>query len=144
MLSSMKLNIMLLTVGLLCAACSSAEPLPEQDLSLDDLPPPSGPAYVENFGRLPVRGPMILFFSKVADPFSERSDAVLRSVYGSGAALFTTYRLDLGSSTGAKLKYAVFTEDTFVSVSGSGTVQSIVHPSAQQIRELLKTGRISQ
>ncbi len=107
------------------------------DLSNDDV------LYTEYSDRLVGQGESsVLFFSKPTDPFSMKSDAVIRATYGSGAALVSTYRLDFQTSTGARLKYGVLVEDTFVLVDSTGArVANFVHPPADVIGTILR-GRL--
>ena len=81
----------------------------------------------------------VLFFYRETDPFSVRSDAVIRSVYGTGGAVVSTYRLDFSTSTGARLKYGVLVEDTFVLLDAQGErVAGFIHPTDEEVRIILR------
>lgn len=89
-----------------------------------------------------LRGGGILFFAKDGDPFSAAHDKILQALYESGSVSVTTYRVDYGSSTGARLRYGVVVEDTFVLLGPSGErVASLVHPSEEDISILVR-GRL--
>lgn len=81
----------------------------------------------------------VLFFFRATDPFSVRNDAIIRSVYGTGAAVVSTYRVDYPTSTGARIKYGVLIEDTFVLLDAQGQrVASFIHPTEEEIRIILR------
>lgn len=132
---------------LLLAACG------ETPQAVDPVVPPAssseeavvnlnkgGVVYREYSDKLIGRGKSsVLFFFKADDPFSIRSDAAIRNVYGTGGAVVTTYRLDFPSSTGARLKYGVLVEDTFVLLDAQGErVASFIHPTDEEIRIILR------
>ena len=80
----------------------------------------------------------VLFFQQPADPFSQRSDHILRQAYASGSAKISTYRLDSGTASGMKLAYGVLLPDTFVVVSATGAkITSILHPNVGELRSLI-------
>lgn len=99
-----------------------------------------GVEYREYSDKLVGRGKSsVLFFAKEGDPFSIRSDAAIRAIYGTGAAVVTTYRLDYPTSTGARIKYGVVVEDTFVLLDAQGQrVTSLIHPTVEEIRIILR------
>lgn len=84
----------------------------------------------------------ILFFAKDGDPFSVRSDHALHTLYESGSVSVNTYRVDFPSSTGARLKYGVIVENTFVLLDASGQrVAAFIHPTEDDIAVLVR-GRL--
>lgn len=99
-----------------------------------------GVTYTEYSDRIIGRGKSsVLFFFRPTDPFSVRNDAVIRAVYGTGAAVVSTYRVDYPTSTGARLKYGVLIEDTFVLLDAQGQrVASFIHPTDEEIRIILR------
>lgn len=99
-----------------------------------------GVTYTEYSDRVIGRGKSsVLFFFRPTDPFSVRNDAVIRAVYGTGAAVVSTYRVDYPTSTGARLKYGVLIEDTFVLLDAQGQrVASFIHPTDEEIRIILR------
>lgn len=83
----------------------------------------------------------VLFFAKDADPFSRLSDQRLKSLYGSGAATISTYRVPFNESAVLQLKYGVFVEDTFVLVgTGAQRLGLIIHPSERELKEMIGGG----
>lgn len=99
-----------------------------------------GVVYTNYSDRLVGRGKnSVLFFFKPADPFSLQSERVIQSVYGTGAAVVTTYRVDYPTATGARLKYGVLIEDSFVLLDTAGErVATFIHPSPEEIRIILR------
>lgn len=128
---------------LLLSACGSSA----SDLSaalvplerIDDV----GPAYTDYSPRsLDSRNGAILFFAKTDDPFSVSHDQLLQSLYSSGSVAVPTYRIDFGSATGARLRYGVVIEDTFILLDASGErIGAYTHPSPEDIAILVQ-GRI--
>lgn len=89
-------------------------------------------------GDLATGRPVALFFHQNADPFSQRSDRLLRQWYGSGAVDVSTLRVDVGTASGMTLAFSVLLPDTFVLLNASGSkVASVLHPTAQELRSLL-------
>lgn len=81
---------------------------------------------------------IVLFFQQSGDVFSQRSDRLLKQLYGSGAATVSTLRLDAGTASGMKLQFTVLLPDTFVLVNGSGAkVSATLHPNADELRNLV-------
>ncbi|MFA5799530.1 MAG: hypothetical protein WC840_01055 [Candidatus Peribacteraceae bacterium] len=101
------------------------------------------PVYTLFSPRLVGKGEsVLLFFAQAADPFSSQSDRTLQTVYASGSALLSTYRLDYGSSTGARFTYGVIVPDTFVLLSPDGARKTnVIHPSETELRTLLGPSR---
>ncbi len=129
------------------AACGTTSPVTKQQVTKKIVNSSSvanlnkgGVIYTDYSGSLVGRGKSsVLFFFKASDPFSVRNDATIRSVYGSGAAVVTTYRLDFLTSTGARLQYGVLLEDTLVLLDTAGQrVASFIHPSEEEIRIILR------
>jgi len=84
----------------------------------------------------------ILFFATTDDPFSVSHDQLLQRLYASGSVSVPTYRVDFGSATGARLRYGVVIEDTFILLDASGErVGAYTHPSPEDIAILVQ-GRI--
>ncbi|MDD5055906.1 MAG: hypothetical protein PHZ00_06605 [Candidatus Peribacteraceae bacterium] len=80
----------------------------------------------------------VLFFAKDADPFSRLSDQRLQTLYGSGSATLSTYRVPFNESADLQLRYGVFVEDTFVLVgTGAERLSLIIHPSEMELKELI-------
>lgn len=123
------------------SGCGTPAPTPE--------PAPS-PAQTETRPRyLPYSPRMVdsrrgamLFFVKDSDPYSVEHDHLLESLYESGSVSVSTYRVDFGSATGARLKYGVIVEDTFILLDASGErVGAFTHPSTADIHVLVQ-GRV--
>ncbi len=142
--------VALLSLVLLMSGCSGREevidpvsnPTAKSASSVGSgstLKPASTLEYAEySEGILDSRRPLVLFLAQNADVFSQRSDRLLKQLYGSGAAKISTYRLDAGTATGMKLTYNVLLPDTFVVVSSSGMiVSSILHPNALELNLLI-------
>lgn len=86
-----------------------------------------------------VQGKTTLLFFASDDPFSAASEAYLHKVYGSGAAKVSAYRLEFGSSTGARLTHGVLVPNTFVLLDASGQrVTAVIHPSQEELSILLR------
>ena len=84
----------------------------------------------------------VLFFAKDSDPFSKMSEQRLKTIYGSGAATVSTYRVPFNESAELQLKYGVFVEDTFVLIgTGAQRLDLIIHPSEMELREILGGNR---
>lgn len=147
MIFGMKKAFLAACLPLLLVACGAPAPLPET------TPVPAtntgtvavnlnkgGVTYTEYSDRVIGRGKSsVLFFFRPTDPFSVRNDAVIRAVYGTGAAVVSTYRVDYPTSTGARLKYGVLIEDTFVLLDAQGQrVASFIHPTDEEIRIILR------
>jgi len=67
---------------------------------------------------------------------------MLQAIYASGSALLSTYRLDYGSSTGARFTYGVIVPDTFVLLGPDGVRKTnVIHPSEAELRALLGPSR---
>lgn len=142
----MKKAFVTLLCTFLCASCGGPPPPAASEVSPDTAEPgvvnlnKGGVVYREYAEKLVGRGKSsVLFFAKEGDPFSVRSDAAIRAVYGTGAAVVTTYRLDYPTSTGARIKYGVVVEDTFVLLDAQGQrVTSLIHPTVEEIRIILR------
>lgn len=77
----------------------------------------------------------ILFFAKAGDPFTKDYDALLKKLALSGTLVTSVYRLEFGSSTGARFHYGTVTGNTFLVLGpGRERIRSLVHPT---LRELL-------
>ncbi len=146
MLFLMKKAFLAAFLPLLLTACGSAPQVPDTA-----TPTSSSGTVVQNLNKGGVtytdysdrsigRGKSsVLFFFRATDPFSVRNDAIIRSVYGTGAAVVSTYRVDYPTSTGARLKYGVLIEDTFVLLDAQGQrVASFIHPTDDEIRIILR------
>ena len=101
------------------------------------------PVYTLYHARLIGKGESaLLFFAQAADLFSSRSDQRLQAIYASGSALLSTYRLDYGSSTGARFTYGVIVPDTFVLLGPDGVRKTnVIHPSETELQALLGPSR---
>lgn len=123
---------------LLFSACGGAAPAEEVPAKAEV--PSSVPVYAEYSSRgVDTRHGAILFFAKQSDPFSAASDAALRSLYDAKTALVSTYRVDFPTSTGARLRYGVIVEDTFVLLDATGErVNAFVHPTADDLKILVR------
>ncbi len=99
------------------------------------------PVYAEYEDRITGHGrASILFFYKHHDPFSQKSDATLLTAYASGAAKYSTYRIDLDASTGAALRFGVFVPNTFVLLDQKGDrVGSLVHPTTTELLTFIQS-----
>lgn len=147
MIFLMKNALLAALLPLLLAACGGPDPLPETTTAPASTSGTvavnlnkGGVIYTEYSDRLIGRGKSsVLFFFRSTDPFSIRNDAVIRAVYGTGAAVVSTYRVDYATSTGARLKYGVLIEDTFVLLDAQGQrVASFIHPTDEEIRIILR------
>lgn len=130
---------------LFLTACGAPPPAPESTNAASSSEASvnlnkDGVIYTDYSDRLIGRGQSsVLFFFKPSDPFSVRSEAVIQSVYGTGAAVVTTYRLHYPTATGARLKYGVLVEDTFVLLDAQGQrVSNFIHPTPDEIRIILR------
>ncbi|HRH93578.1 MAG TPA: hypothetical protein PKV72_03530 [Candidatus Peribacteria bacterium] len=137
------------TAGLLLAACSS----PPSDMPDVPVPPAESGATMSGSGTHPAASvfyrdyaegdigngkPAVLFFAQTGDVFSQRSDRILKHLYGSGAANISTFRLDSGTASGMALRYTVLLPDTFLVVNGSGSkLSSILHPNPSELQKLV-------
>ncbi len=101
------------------------------------------PVYTLYNARLIGKGESaLIFFAQAADLFSSRSDRTLQAIYASGSALLSTYRLDYGSSTGARFTYGVIVPDTFVLLGPDGARKTnVIHPSETELQALLGPSR---
>lgn len=117
---------------------TSQEPAsaPSGPISIDQTP-----QYTEYADRITGRGrASVLFFSSKQDPFSIQSDRLLLSLYSSGSAKISTYRVDIDTVTGAKIRFGVFVPDTFVLIDAGGSrVGALVHPTQAELRTLVTT-----
>ncbi len=142
----MKTCVALLGFALLLSACGEPSgtvdsvPVHSQASVASSNPNQGGVIYAQYSDRLIGRGKSsVLFFFKASDPFSLRSERAIQSMYGSGSAVVSTYRLEYPTATGARIKYGVLVEDTLVLLDASGQrVASFVHPSAEEIRIILR------
>lgn len=145
MIFGMKKAFLAVFLPLLLTACGGPDPVTETVpvvntgavvVNLNK----GGVTYTEYSDRVIGRGKSsVLFFFRPTDPFSVRNDAIIRAVYGTGAAVVSTYRVDYPTSTGARLKYGVLIEDTFVLLDAQGQrVASFIHPTDEEIRIILR------
>ncbi len=138
----------------LFAACGTATPaavlstdVPASVASSQQAAPPpsadSSPSYALYQDGVIGRGKsIVLFFAKKSDPFSQRSDEMIRRVYASGAALLSTYRIDSDTSTGARLTYGIIVPDTFVLLGADGARQTnLIHPDETELKSFLAPAR---
>jgi hypothetical protein len=137
--------ITFLTFGLV--ACGSSTPIAENPTPSEEVASSVSPnlnkggvTYSDYAERTIGRGKsVVLFFFKPSDPFSEKNDGIIKAVYGTGAAVVSTYRLNYPTATGARLKYGVIVEDTFVLLDASGQrVANFIHPTEDEIRIILR------
>ncbi len=83
-------------------------------------------------------GTMLLFFGKSGDPFTKRTDKILRSLYGSGSVTMHTRYIDYDQSMSVRLQNEVITYDTLVLRVKGEILKSIVHPSQAELQSLLR------
>lgn len=128
----------LIVIGtVLLTACGNGEVVEVPNDIPVDVVPENVPTYVTDSVPLPATK-ALLFFAKEHDPFSRKNEALVRQFYGSGAAKLSTFRIDFSSATGARLKYGVLVEDTFVLLGQNGErITSILHPTTQELQSLL-------
>jgi hypothetical protein len=148
--SSFMRRIILLSCSLLLlVACGPKAPATSTDTPglvaavIPDvpLPPlPQKPAYLPFDGLLLGRDvPFVLFFAQKLDPFSERSDNVIRTVYASGSAMISTMRVEYGTATGERFRFGVVVPDSLVVLRSDGErLENLIHPSSEDIRALLR------
>lgn len=76
----------------------------------------------------------ILFFAEKSDPFSAKHDALLQRLSRSGALKIPVYRLEFGSSTGARITYGAIVPDTFVLLDAKkARSSSLIHPTDAEL-----------
>lgn len=146
MLTPMHKHVLVIAMTFFIAACGSGESvlhssvLPTSTGTVATNLNRGGVVFAQYSDKLIGRGKnSVLFFAHPSDPFSVKNDAIIRSVYGTGAAIVSTYRLDFPTATGARLKYGVLTADTFVLLDASGVrIATFIHPSADEIRIILR------
>lgn len=137
-------SIVLLVVPLALAGCGGSSPVTtDQEAPAPEAVVQSRPRYIPYSPReLDSRRGAILFFAGTGDRFSVANDHLLQSLYESGSVSVSTYRVDFGSATGARLKYGVIVEDTFILLDASGErVGAYTHPSPDEVRILVQ-GRV--
>ncbi len=124
-----------------CGAVTPAEPA--EEAPVPETAVHTKPRYIPYAPReLDSRRGAILFFASSGDRFSVNNDHLLQSLYESGSVSVSTYRVDFGSATGARLKYGVIVEDTFILLDASGErVGAYTHPSPDEVRILVQ-GRV--
>ena len=81
---------------------------------------------------------VVLFFGKSGDPFTKRTDQMLRALYGSGSVAKQTRYIDYDKSMSLRLQNEVITYDTLVLRVKGEILKSIVHPSQSELQLLLK------
>lgn len=140
----MRFVIALSIIGCLLVGCSGAEPTTVASPTVAIPTPTEVPSYVSYRDHRPRKNEQaVLFFAKSGDPFSEKTDEVLRELYGSGGMLLSTYRVDTMTDTGALLTYIVFFEDTVVLLGKNGErVGSLLHPTRDALKVMLTRGRL--
>lgn len=140
----MRFVLILSIIGLLFTGCSSAEPVATEPKAVEIPTPTEVPSYVSYHDHRPRPNEQaVLFFAKSDDPFSQKTDEVLRELYGSGGMLLSTYRVDTMADTGALLTYIVFFEDTVVLLGKNGErVGSLLHPTRDALKLMLTRGRL--
>lgn len=140
----MRFVIALSIIGCLLVGCTKAVPTTVVPPSVAIPTPTKVPSYVSYREHRPRPNEQaVLFFAKSDDPFSQKTDEVLRELYGSGGMLLSTYRVDTVTETGALLTYIVFFEDTVVLLGKNGErVGSLLHPTRDALKLMLTRGRL--
>ena len=137
-------RVVVLGVLLVLAGCGGPSTVPpEQEAPAPETTLQTKPRYIPYSAReLDSRRGAILFFAGTGDRFSVANDHLLQSLYESGSVSVSTYRVDFGSATGARLTYGVVVEDTFILLDASGErVGAYTHPSPDEVRILVQ-GRV--
>ncbi len=137
-------RLAVLGIFLALTGCGGPSTVPaDQEAPAPETTLQTKPRYIPYSPReLDSRRGAILFFAGTADRFSVANDHLLQSLYESGAVSVSTYRVDFGSATGARLKYGVIVEDTFILLDASGErVGAYTHPSPDEVRILVQ-GRV--
>lgn len=140
----MRFVITLSIIGFLLAGCSTAVPETVAPTPIAIPTPTEVPSYVQYRDHRPRKNEQaVLFFAKSDDPFSQKTEEVIRELYGSGGMLLSTYRVDTMVDTGALLTYIVFFEDTVVLLGKNGErVGSLLHPTKDALKGMLTRGRL--
>jgi hypothetical protein len=140
----MRFVIALSIIGLLLTGCSRTVPTTVEPTPASIPTPIEVPAYVSYREHRPRKNEQaVLFFAKDGDPFSQKTDEIIRELYGSGGMLLSTYRVDTTTETGALLTYIVFFEDTVVLLGKNGErVGSLLHPTRDALKGMLTRGRL--
>jgi hypothetical protein len=142
----MRFVILLLCFVILSSCGTPSEPLldtaqelgTENTLRVDGL----APVYAPYSDDIDLQQGAILFFAKDGDPFSLKHDAHLQALYAAGSGSVSTYRVDFSTATGARIRYGVIVEDTFVVLDRSGDrIASYLHPTGDDIAALIR-GRV--
>lgn len=131
------------TIGIVSIFFRSAAVSPNEDNTAPLVAalsvPSSSVQYTSYDDDAVARGESALLFFASDDPFSDASEAFLHKAYESGAAKVSAYRLEFGSSTGARLTHGVLVPNTFVLLDASGQrVTAVIHPSQEELSILLR------
>jgi len=134
------LSIFLVTLSACGKSVSSVPRIPERGLDAGAIivgPTAEGHVYATyGIGADRFPPPRLLFFAG-NDIFSRDIDATLRSIYGSGGVVASTFRLEFGSATGARLQYGVLVPSSLVVITASGAEKPILYPTEEHLHILL-------